>query len=59
MPKIFIGVEGKYLWTDKVKLNGETHGIPLNARFRLDGFPLNARFRLDGFFATAVIGVRF
>jgi len=48
MPKIFIGVEGKYLWTDKVKLNVETHGIPLNARFRLDGF-----------FATAVIGVRF
>lgn len=47
-PKIFFGVEGKYLWTDKVKLNGEEHGIPLNARFRLDGF-----------IANAIIGIRF
>jgi hypothetical protein len=47
-PKIFVGVEGKYLWTDKVKLNGETRGVPLNASFRLDGI-----------IVSAVIGIRF
>ncbi len=46
--KIFLGVEGKYLWTDKAKLNGERSGVPLDARFRLDGI-----------IAAAVIGVRF
>ena len=47
-PRIFLGVEGKYLWTEKVKLNGERAGIPLDAKFRLDGI-----------IAAAVIGVRF
>ena len=47
-PRIFVGVEGKYLWTDKVKLNGETRGVPLDASFRLDGVIVNA-----------VIGIRF
>ncbi len=46
--RIFVGVEGKYLWTDKVKLEyGEF------------GTPLEVKFRLDGFIATAVIGFRF
>jgi outer membrane protein W len=47
-PKLFLGAEGKYLWTDKVKLNGERSGVPLDAKFRLDGI-----------IAAAVIGVRF
>jgi len=47
-PKIFLGVEGKYLWTDKVRLEGEKRGVPLDARFRLDGVIVNA-----------VIGIRF
>jgi hypothetical protein len=48
MPKIFIGIEGKYLWTDKVRLNGDKNGTPLDATFRLDGL-----------ITTAVIGIRF
>ena len=47
-PTIFLGVEGKYLWTDKAKLDGDKSGVPLNAKFRLDGI-----------IAAAVIGVRF
>jgi outer membrane protein W len=47
-PRIFLGVEGKYLWTDKAKLDGERSGVPLDAKFRLDGI-----------IAAAVIGVRF
>ncbi len=47
-PKIFVGVEGKYLWTDKVRLEGEKRGVPLDARFRLDGV-----------IVSAVIGIRF
>ena len=47
-PRIFVGVEGKYLWTDKVKLEyGEF------------GAPLEVEFRMDGIIATAVIGIRF
>jgi hypothetical protein len=48
MPKIFVGVEGKYLWTDKAKLRDEVNGIPLEANFKMDGI-----------IATAVIGMRF
>jgi opacity protein-like surface antigen len=47
-PNIFLGVEGKYLWTDKAKLKDDVYGIPLEARFKLDGF-----------IATAVFGIRF
>ncbi len=46
-PKIFVGVEGKYLWTDKVKIEYEGSGAP------------RAEFRMDGVIATAVIGFRF
>jgi opacity protein-like surface antigen len=47
-PGIFVGVEGKYLWTDKAKLRDEVYGIPLEAKFKMDGI-----------IATAVIGIRF
>ena len=47
-PSIFVGVEGKYLWTDKAKLRDEAYGIPLEARFKMDGI-----------IATAVFGIRF
>jgi hypothetical protein len=47
-PRVFVGVEGKYLWTGKAKLNGEEYGIPLDASFKLNGI-----------IATAVIGVSF
>jgi hypothetical protein len=47
-PRMFVGVEGKYLWTDKVKLDyGEF------------GAPLDINFRLDGILATGVFGFRF
>ncbi len=35
-PQIFIGVEGKYLWTDKVE-GDEVFGIPSEAKFKMDG----------------------
>ena len=44
---LFIGVEGKYLWTDKVD-GDEVFGIPSEAKFKMDGI-----------IATAVIGFRF
>lgn len=47
-PKIFVGVEGKYLWTDKAKLDFEDFGVPLRAKFNMDGI-----------IATAVIGFKF
>ena len=47
-PGIFVGVEGKYLWTDKAKLNDEAYGVPLEAKFKMDGI-----------IATAVFGIRF
>ena len=47
-PGIFVGVEGKYLWTDKAKLNDEAYGVPLEAKFKMDGI-----------IATAVMGIRF
>ncbi len=47
-PGIFVGVEGKYLWTDKAKLKDEAYGVPLEAKFKMDGL-----------IATAVIGFRF
>ena len=46
--RIFVGAEGKYLWTDKAKLKDEAYGIPLEAKFKMDGI-----------IATAVIGIRF
>jgi opacity protein-like surface antigen len=46
--RIFVGVEGKYLWTDKAKLDFEDFGVPLRAKFNMDGI-----------IATAVIGFKF
>jgi opacity protein-like surface antigen len=46
-PTIFVGAEGKYLWTGKVK-GDEVFDISSEARFKLDGV-----------IATAVFGVRF
>jgi opacity protein-like surface antigen len=47
-PTIFIGAEGKYLWTKEAKLQDEAFGIPIEAKFKMDGI-----------LATAVIGFRF
>jgi opacity protein-like surface antigen len=47
-PKIFVGVEGKYLWTDKAKLEFEEFGAPPRVKFKMEGI-----------LATAVIGIRF
>jgi len=47
-PRIFVGVEGKYLWTDKAKLKFEEFGVPHRVKFNMDGI-----------IATAVIGFRF
>jgi opacity protein-like surface antigen len=47
-PAIFVGVEGKYLWTDKATLKDEAYGIPLEAKFKMDGI-----------IATAVFGIKF
>jgi len=47
-PKIFLGVEGKYLWTDKANLDFEEFGVPLRVKFNMDGI-----------IATAVIGLKF
>ena len=47
-PRIFAGIEGKYLWTDKVKY-----------RYGDTGAPLEAEFRLDGITSTLLVGFRF
>jgi hypothetical protein len=47
-PRIFFGVEGKYLWTGKA-----------NLKFEEFGAPLRPKFRMDGIIATAVIGIKF
>lgn len=47
-PTIFVGAEGKYLWTSKAKLQDEAYGVPVEAKFKMDGI-----------LATAVIGFRF
>jgi hypothetical protein len=47
-PRVFVGWEGKYLWTDKAKLRSEAYGVPLEGKFRMDGI-----------ITTAVIGFRF
>ncbi len=47
-PRFFVGVEGKYLWTEKAKLKyGESWG------------PYDIEFRMDGIIATGVFGIRF
>jgi hypothetical protein len=47
-PRIFLGVEGKYLWTDKVDFKVGDFGVPLGVKLKMDGI-----------IATAVIGIRF
>ena len=47
-PRFFVGVEGKYLWTDRAE--------PEDDFFDDD---LGVRFKLDGILATAVLGFRF
>ena len=39
---VFIGVEGKYFWTDDAELKDEYAGIPFEAEFELDGFTVTA-----------------
>jgi hypothetical protein len=40
-PNIFLGAEGKYLWTDKAKLSQSIYGTSFDVRFRLDGIIVN------------------
>ena len=47
-PKLFVGVEGKYLWTSKA-----------NLRFEEFGAPLRVGFKMDGIIATTVFGIKF
>ncbi|HVN95021.1 MAG TPA: outer membrane beta-barrel protein [Syntrophorhabdaceae bacterium] len=47
-PNVFLGVEGKYLWTTKAKFRDTAFGAPLNADYHLDGIQ-----------ATFNIGYRF
>ena len=47
-PSIFVGAEGKYLWTSNARLQDETPDV------RLD-----TKFKLDGILATGVVGFRF
>ena len=47
-PRIFVGAEGKYLWTDKA-----------NPEMSSNAGSLEAKFKLDGIIATAVLGFRF
>jgi len=47
-PRIFVGAEGKYLWTEKARLRGD-----------VSGKSMEATFKLNGFIASGVIGVRF
>jgi opacity protein-like surface antigen len=47
-PRIFVGAEGKYLWTDKAKI--EYGGF---------GPPYDLKFKMDGIIATGVFGFRF
>jgi len=47
-PNIFVGAEGKYLWTGKAKMEEASFGpTPLS------------EFKLNGFIASAVIGFKF
>jgi opacity protein-like surface antigen len=46
-PKIFVGVESKYLWTGKVEWE------------EVLGIPVEGKFKMDGIIATAVFGIRF
>jgi opacity protein-like surface antigen len=37
-PNIFVGLEGKYLWTDRATLDAETYyGVPVDVTFKMDG----------------------
>jgi opacity protein-like surface antigen len=47
-PRIFVGAEGKYLWTDKAKLEYGDFGSHYDIKFKMEGI-----------IATGVIGFRF
>jgi hypothetical protein len=47
-PTFFVGVEGKYLWTDDVDVRDEILGVSAGRKFDMDGI-----------IATAIIGLRF
>jgi opacity protein-like surface antigen len=36
-PQLFVGLEGKYLWTDTAKLRGSLRGVEHNADFQIEG----------------------
>lgn len=47
-PTMFIGAEGKYLWTSEARLEDTFWQIPISTKFKMDGI-----------LATAVIGFKF
>jgi opacity protein-like surface antigen len=47
-PKIFIGAEGKYIWTPEVEFEGTVLGVPVASSFQMGGIAV-----------TAVVGYKF
>ena len=47
-PQVFVGLEGKYLWTNSATLRGAIAGVPVNDDFKIEGI-----------LATANLGFRF
>jgi opacity protein-like surface antigen len=47
-PQVFVGLEGKYLWTSSANLSDTVAGVRVNADFKIRGA-----------FATANVGFRF
>ncbi len=36
-PEVFVGLEGKYLWTSRATLRATRAGVPVDANFKLEG----------------------
>jgi opacity protein-like surface antigen len=47
-PRMFLGAEGKYLWTSETDLKNTVNGVPVGAKFNLNGV-----------LATAIVGFYF
>jgi opacity protein-like surface antigen len=47
-PRVFVGLEGKYLWTSTTTLRGSIVGVPVSENFKIQGV-----------LGTANLGVRF
>jgi outer membrane protein W len=47
-PRVFVGLEGKYLWTNTATLRGSIAGVPVSENFKIEGI-----------LGTANVGFRF